>query len=397
MSYYVVKPPRRTSLARVAVLGGVALLVILALLAGWAAAQPIKVMVDGQPRYVPSGTTLYELQKSGTMSAPKGRLMSIDGRVLLADGGHLPAAKRNGTPCESGQRVYSGDVIESVQGQDRLESVVVTDVPLPFRTRYVGDGPLTEMKSLGSPGLSRQTRGLVSGFEVTSTVVRKPTDTVIRRMRPTGKVVALTFDDGPWPLSTRRILDVLAEEEVRATFFMVGKQAARNPHIAKRVAREGHDIGSHSYGHKAFASMSSKGIRKEIKYGRSAVEQATGHRTNWFRPPYGSMDPKAWRQVRDLKVHAVLWDVDSRDWTKPSVKKMRRTVMREVRPGSVVLFHDGGGDRQQTIKALPSIIESLRKKGYEFVTVDELYQMRADAAKRKKAKAKASASEASDS
>ena len=93
MSYYVVKPPRRTSLARVSVLGGVALLVILALLAGWAAAQPIKVTVDGQPRYVPSGTTVYELQRSGTLAAPKGRLMSIDGRVLLADGGHLPAAK----------------------------------------------------------------------------------------------------------------------------------------------------------------------------------------------------------------------------------------------------------------------------------------------------------------
>jgi len=383
----VVKPPRRSGLARVAVLGGTTLLILLALLGGWAAAQPTRVVVDGQTRYVPSGTTLYDLQKSGALASPKGRLVGVNGEVLLADGGFDPSVRRNGEPCTISQRLFPGDVIESRPGTDRRESVILTDVPLPYRTRYEGNGPLTEMKTLGAPGVARQTRGLVSGFEITSTVLTKPTDTVIVRSRPSGKVVALTFDDGPWPGQTDKILDVLAEEQVPATFFMVGKYASRYPGLARRVAREGHDVGSHSWSHPAFRELKAKAIRREINRGRQAVEKATGHRTAWIRPPYGSMDPLAWEQVRELKVHAVLWDVDSRDWSKPGVRRIEKTVMRQVRPGSVILFHDGGGKRAQTIRALPQVIKSLRKKGYQFVTVDELYQLKADAKSQKKAKA----------
>ncbi len=338
-----------------------------------------------------SGTTVGQLRDRGALGSSKGRLLGVDGSVLLDDGGFEPAIARNGSRARATDRVFAGDVIVSARGADRRESVVVTDEPVPFRTRFEGRGPLTEIRVLGAPGLARVTRGAKSGAEVTSTVVLAPTDMVISRSRPSGKVVALTFDDGPWPGYTERILKVLKERNVRATFFMVGRQARRNPVLARRVAKAGHEIGSHSYSHPAFAKISEGEVRKQVKSGRRAVERATGQATIWFRPPYGSMDAAAWREVRDLDVHAVFWDVDSRDWTKPGAKRIEDSVVAHVRPGSVVLFHDGGGNRAQTAKALRGVIDRLKARGYQFVTVEELYQLRAQARAEKKAAARRAA------
>lgn len=382
MSYYRITAPQKRRVTVAAVLGVLCVLVVLGLVAGWAAARPFAVTVDGLTRVVVSGTTVADLRDKGVLAAASGSLRGVDGSVLRDDGGLPPSVTLNGEPALLTQRLYAGDVISSAPGFDRTESVVVTDVPLPYQTRYEGSGPLTEMKTLGAVGVKRQTLGSISGVEVTSTVVVEPADMVIRRMRPKGKVVALTFDDGPWPGQTDQILDVLADEGVHATFFMLGKQAERNPRIAKRVADGGHDVGNHSYSHKAFDTLSAKQVTREVTAGRKAVEKASGGNAEWLRPPYGAMDDAAWRQLRNLDTNAVMWDVDSRDWTKPGYKKIRRNVLGTVRSGSVVLFHDGGGNRSQTIKALPSIIRRLKKRGYHFVTVSELYEIEAESRKK---------------
>lgn len=388
MSYYVVHPPRRSHLTRVLVLVGVVASVALALLGGWAAAQPIGIRVDGRECFLPPRTTVGDLRGANVLAAKPGKLIGVDGAVLRSEGGSAATVIRNGRVANAAQRLFPGDTIVSVAGADRRESLVVTDVPVPFKTRYEGTGSITEMKTLGSPGIRRVTQGEVSGIEVTSTIVSQPSDLVIARTRPTGKVVAITFDDGPWPSQTDRILKVLEKEDVHATFFMLGSRVKRDPATARRVAEAGHTVGSHTYSHKPLSTLSAAQVRREIRRGRDALRQATGEDSAWLRPPYGAMDSDAWREVRRLKARAVLWDVDSRDWTRPGSVKIERTVIANVRPGSVVLFHDGGGNRNHTIAALPRIIRRLKAKGYTFVTVEELAEMRAEKAKKASAGAR---------
>lgn len=392
MSYYVVEPPRRERLAWVSALVATVVLIALALFAGWAAAMPVRITVDGDAKSVRSGTTMRELAEAGVLRGRAGDLIGIDGSVVEPGGGESPAVTRNGRPARMTQRLYPGDIIVSSSGTDRRESIVTTEVAVPFQTRYEGTGSITELSALGSPGIRRVTRGEVSGIEITSTVLREPSDMVISRVRPvTGKLVALTFDDGPWPGQTNRILDILKRYEVKGTFFVVGKMARRNPALARRIVREGHDIGTHTYGHVYLTKVPPKKARFEIVAGKKAVEDVTGHRTSWIRPPYGAINSRSWAQIRKLKMTVVLWDVDSRDWSKPGMKKIEQTVMRTTKPGSVVLFHDGGGSRYQTIAALPRIIRRLRAQGYTFVTVDELVDARSKAAAAKRAKARKAA------
>jgi peptidoglycan/xylan/chitin deacetylase (PgdA/CDA1 family) len=383
VSYYVVKPPGPSRLAGKLVLSGVGALAVLALLAGWAAARPIAVTVDGRVHRVRPGTTVAQL--SDAWQAPSGRLLGVRGEVVLREGGSPPVVMHNGKPARLSQRLFAGDVIESEPGADALESVIVTDVPLPFETKYEGSGPLTEMRTLGAPGVRRVTLGALSGAELTSTVVRESSPMVIVRSRPSGKVVALTFDDGPWPGQTEQILRVLEREDVHATFFMLGGLAKKNPALVRQVAEKGHAIGNHTYSHKSLARLSTAGMREEIARGRGALEDIIGGEVPWLRPPYGAMDADAWREVRRMDIPTVLWDVDSRDWTRPGTKKIVSTVTRQVRPGSVVLFHDGGGDRRQTVSAIGPIIRKLKKQGYSFVTLQELQEIEAEAAEKKRA------------
>ncbi len=354
-------------------------LAALALGAGWTAARPATVTVDGRSMRVPAGSTVASLQDEGVYEAPAGDLIAVDGSVLATGSGQPPRVLRNGRPALLSQRVYGGDSLASLKGLDRRESIVVTDVPIPFGFRYTGKGSLSEVRTPGSPGMRRVTMGLASGAEVSSKIVSLPVDAVIERMRPAAgtKVVALTFDDGPWPGQTDRILDVLRTKQVRATFFMLGVRAKSQPEIARRVADEGHLVGNHSVGHRSLARSKAKEARRQIERGRELLEKYTGVDTPWLRPPYGEMDKGAWRVVRASKSRVVMWNVDSHDWEKRGVSKIVKVVVKNTKPGAIVLMHDGGGDRRQTVKALPIIIDKLRAKGYKFVTIDEMYAMRA--------------------
>lgn len=389
MSYYVVEPPRRERMAGVSALIALLVLLALALFAGWASSQPVRITVDGSPGSLRAGAAVSDLADAKVLEGTSGDLIGLNGSVVRRGGGEPPTIARNGRPAPLSQRLFPGDIIVSAPGADRRESVVTTELPLPFKTRYEGSGSLTELSALGSPGIRRVTRGEASGIEITSTVLREPSDMVITRLWPTtGRLVALTFDDGPWPGQTDRILDVLDEAGVKATFFLVGRQVKRHPGIARRVVRAGHDVGTHTYGHVYLPGMRPSAARKQIVSGKKAVERISDHENTWIRPPYGAIDARSWSVIRRLKMRVVLWDVDSRDWTKPGSRRIENTVVRTTRPGSVILMHDGGGDRRQTIEALPRIIRRLRAKGYTFVTVDELAKARAKSAARKRARAR---------
>jgi peptidoglycan/xylan/chitin deacetylase (PgdA/CDA1 family) len=184
--------------------------------------------------------------------------------------------------------------------------------------------------------------------------------------------VALTFDDGPWPVDTKRVLAVLKRFHVPATFFMVGNLVERYPSLARTVAAAGYPIGDHSYDHPispALADLSAEKIMAEIAAAKDALN-AVGIDPTLFRPPGGSYDDFVVQEARREGMRVVMWSVDPEDWRSGlTAKEVAKSVLSHVRAGSIILLHDGGGDAAHTIKALPDIIRGIRKRGFTFTVV----------------------------
>lgn len=197
---------------------------------------------------------------------------------------------------------------------------------------------------------------------------------VLSAPRKTRKV-ALTFDDVPDPRYTPLVLDALKRERVRATFFVVGSRARKHPAIVRRIRREGHAIGNHSYNHPNFSNMSLSEVKNQIGRTERALQETAGIMPRLIRPPYGEIKPSQleWAQANGYTV--VNWDVDSSDWRQLSSRLVFANVTRSVRPGSIILLHAGGGEGQNlygTVQSLPKLIGWLRSHDFEPVTLPEL-------------------------
>jgi peptidoglycan/xylan/chitin deacetylase (PgdA/CDA1 family) len=183
---------------------------------------------------------------------------------------------------------------------------------------------------------------------------------------PTYRTVALTFDDGPSPF-TPAILAVLRRHHVPATFCMLGDEAQRYPLLARRVVREGHQVCNHSRDHRDMAQLSTNRARHEVVVAERQIRDAAGVAPTIFRFPYGSADHTARQVIRGYGMRALEWDVDPLDWTRPDASTITARIVRGVQRRSVVLLHDGGGDRRHTVAALDATIRSLKQRGYRFV------------------------------
>lgn len=193
-------------------------------------------------------------------------------------------------------------------------------------------------------------------------------------LAPSEKVIALTFDDGPWPQSTPAVLDILKKNNIKATFFIVGQMLKEHPDMGKRVVAEGHVIANHTW-HHWYHYMNPQAAAFEIDNTSNLIYQVTGVRTSLFRPPGGIKTNGPYAYAKNQKYATIMWSSDSSDYARPSVPKLISNVMREAKPGGIVLMHDGGGNRSNTVAALPQIIDNFRKQGYRFVTVPELLEM----------------------
>lgn len=182
------------------------------------------------------------------------------------------------------------------------------------------------------------------------------------------KVVALTFDDGPDPLFTGSVLDVLKAKKVKATFFILGDNAKQNPDLLKRIYAEGHEVGNHGYTH----SYTSSQFIKELEYTDEVVFRAIRQHTRFYRPPGGIVSKSVINGVKEKGHVLTLWSIDSKDWRNPGPAQIVQNVVKSTFPGAIILLHDGGEKREQTIQALSVIIEQLQKQGYRFVTLTEL-------------------------
>jgi peptidoglycan/xylan/chitin deacetylase (PgdA/CDA1 family) len=183
------------------------------------------------------------------------------------------------------------------------------------------------------------------------------------------KVVALTFDDGPDPVRTPALLDVLAEQRAPATFFLLGDAAELHPEVVHRIAREGHELGNHTYCHRYLPLARSRSVERELAQTDRAIARAAGQVPRVARPPWGGRAPWTVRAFARLAKRLVLWDVNSYDWKgKPAAEVVARVLAR-TRPGSIILMHEARDGGEVTIEAVRQLIPALRARGFELVTV----------------------------
>lgn len=193
------------------------------------------------------------------------------------------------------------------------------------------------------------------------------------------KKIALTFDDGPTPEITPRVLEILRHEGVQATFFLVGSRIDDHPEIARAIVEAGHAIGNHSYSHQSLRGKSALSIRADIEKAEHSIQSATGQRTTIFRAPYGLWSRRLLDVSESLGYKAAHWTISSRDWRRLSARTITHRCLSKAHPGAIILLHDGfgrhkTGNREPMLSALPTIIQSLRRDGYVFVPLPELIE-----------------------
>ncbi|WP_156807442.1 polysaccharide deacetylase family protein [Effusibacillus pohliae] len=191
----------------------------------------------------------------------------------------------------------------------------------------------------------------------------------------TAKQVALTFDDGPDLRFTPQILDILKQNGVKATFFIVGTRAQAHPEMVRRIVAEGHAIGNHTWDHPKLTKLTPQQIRDEVVRTDQLLDSIVGYYPALFRPPYGLTNPDIVREIGAMGYKIIDWSVDTRDWAGTPVPQMMDYVRTELRPGAIILEHCAGGrseDLSNTVSALPQIIDTLKAQGYTFVTVPQL-------------------------
>lgn len=378
-------PPKRGKrLISLVVIAAVALAATVVVFA-FAQNLPTTITYNGQQLEVGGTRTLAEAIEAAGHQPTPGDLVAVDGGVLEPGKGEPFTATVNGeATSDPARKLTTGDVVEVSDGGPREEPAEVAQVPIPWSVVQEGNGAIHLIEGQGTDGVKSTKTGSISGL-VIEEITQEPSNLVRRNVTPDvgdDKVLALTFDDGPWSDQTGALLDVLAQHGVKATFFTVGNRIdGEGIDLVKRAASEGHQICTHSFDH---ASGSGQGVNlgymtpeeqvAEIQNGYAAIEAATGSEASRVvRTPGGNFGDDVVQTIGPLISAEIGWNIDSQDWQRPGVDAIA-SQLESAWPGAIVLMHDGGGDRSQTIEALKRTLPRLKEQGYRFVTIDELMQ-----------------------
>lgn len=345
---------------RTALLLGVALVPLLAATGVVDPSPPISITLDGRRALVQAGSRLGRVVHLFGLEPTHGRLLDVEGHVLRrrVDPGRVLL---NGAAAAARTRLASGDRISVVDGSDRVEGTRDVRTMLPGRRPGDPQFSLATARMLRVDTVGRVSRIVVSTVYRPLGGVRRPPE------------VALTFDDGPWPRTTRQVLTVLRRMHAKATFFVIGYLARRYPATIRAELKAGMTVASHSWDHPnspPFGRLPPRRIRSEMQDTNAFLRRRFGIRVRLFRPPGGSSDTGVVTTAHELGMRVVNWNVDPRDWVDGTTsKEIARAVLSDIQPGSIVDLHDGGGDRRATVKALPAIIRGIRKMGLKLVAI----------------------------
>ena len=206
------------------------------------------------------------------------------------------------------------------------------------------------------------------------------TQRILWRIETTERAVALSFDDGPHPRCTPAMLEVLERYRVPATFFLIGRNVEKHPALARRIAQNGHEIGNHTFSHRILPLLGDEEARREIRVAGEIISATTGFMPAFLRPPMGLFIKRTMDLIEECGHTAVVGDVYPRDPHHPGCHKIYQRVISRVRPGSIIILHDGGNtrhvDRSQTVEATEKIILQLHNEGYRFLTISNLTRLK---------------------
>jgi cellulose synthase/poly-beta-1,6-N-acetylglucosamine synthase-like glycosyltransferase/peptidoglycan/xylan/chitin deacetylase (PgdA/CDA1 family)/spore germination protein YaaH len=291
---------------------------------------------------------------------------------------------RLGSEDPSLWQVFGSNALAKADG--KINDSDLRDIRYGYDIDFEGTGEILSVAAEPHDGV-REYALDDAGYVTTESLKETPSSYVVERTGDQPGLVALTFDDGPDATWTPRILDILKQENVPATFFIIGEYGQENPALVKRIVADGHDIGNHSYTHPNLGEMPGGVTDLELNATERLIESLTGRSTILFRPPYfGDAEPTTSDEVepivraKRLGYLTVGLHVDPDDWATPGTDEIVKRTVEGITStstdfderGQIVLLHDGGGDRSQTVAALPRIIEQLRARGYRFVTVSQL-------------------------
>lgn len=370
------------AIALVAIVFGIASCVS----ASVADAQTISITVDGTERELGGAQDIETLLASGVSTTP-GDFLAIDGSVLQQGGGYPATVEVDGvvqtdyaTKLQEGAQITlsrGGDIVEQSRQEERERAIV---------GEFRGNGPVHVASQEGRAGRERVSVGETSGITVVEEVIDEGEPAVYDKLyvNTNGeKVIALTFDDGPLPAYTSQILDVLKENDAKATFFTLGVNIEKEggAEMVKRAYEEGHQICTHTYDHAAGSGqgvnlgyMTPEEQASEVQRGLDAIRAVIGDgASDVFRAPGGNFSTEVWSNVKSLVSAEIGWNVDPNDWKCSSSDAVAASIMA-ASPGDIVLLHDGGGDRSVTVEGLRKALPELKKQGYRFVTIDELVE-----------------------
>ncbi len=346
---------------------------------------PIDVSVNGASVKVSGAKTVQAAFEAAGEPAKAGNLVDVEGNTLEEGKGYRFSFAVNGQPgTDPSSKLADGDALVFSDGGNIEEDADVTETSIPYESTDQGYGPIHAVVNPGAEGVSTTKTGKISGKTVTQTT-SEPQDRLYRRYYPDTngeKVVALTFDDGPWDTSTAEILDILKENDAKATFFTVGNRIdGDGVDLVKREVAEGHQVCTHTWDHAGgsgqgvnLSFMSRDEQRDEITKGMKAIADATGQdASKVIRAPGGNFPTEVWENVDDLITADIGWDIDTEDWRRPGVNCIAERI-KSATPGDIILMHDGGGDRSQTVSALKEALPYLKEQGFRFITIDEMMQ-----------------------
>jgi peptidoglycan/xylan/chitin deacetylase (PgdA/CDA1 family) len=324
--------------------------------------RPLAATVQGERRVLPRRVTAGRAAELSGLSLRPGDLVDVGGLVLKPGAGRPAVLLRNGQPVPPETRLRRRDVLSVIPGQPLTEPH--HEHARLLRAHEPGLAPPAVL------GIRRTLEGQVSEHQVVQLSTVEPT--VPTREVPR-KRLALTFDDGPWPDATGQILATLKRHGARATFFVLGAQARARQELVRRAVAQGCEIGIHSWGHTAYPRLGGAGVRQDLQRCEALLRPLVGHPLKYGRPPYGATNSTVAGAIRNAGYRQVLWSVDTNDWRRPGANAIAYRILSRAHDGAIVLCHDGGGSRSGTVAAIARVVPQLKARGYELVTLTELY------------------------
>lgn len=309
-----------------------------------------------------------------TLELGAGGQLRVAGALLPGQTGDYVVRGEAGRELEIVMRSTFNNAILSVYGLSERQVLVSVN---EYRSQLKGALPATQQYAIRVVTLAGDRLeytldlrlGPSAAGDPSASPPAAPTATLPADL-PGSRVVYLTFDDGPLNPYTSEILDLLAAANAKATFFFLGQSAQARPDPVRRAAAEGHAVANHTYSHGSIAGLDREAFFTEVAAAQAVLDELAGAAAApCLRPPYGSTDSFTRAYAAELGYALTLWDVDPQDWSRPGAEKIVSTVLEKVEPGRIVLFHDGGGDRRQTVEALGQILETLSSQGYVFRTM----------------------------